>query len=335
MRTTFKYTSLFLILCTWVQPLYASDTATDCFLNTAASVPTTTTIEEVSQYCSQQARKPLVPRRIIKERITENNDFVITPHAQNYILAFTHNSNPNQQPYEDQDVYPDLAHPVQHKSAKLQLSIKVPITHRDILFENDGVYFGFTLKSLWQVYNHALSAPFRETNYRPEVFYQTPISSELLGGTWFARVGFEHESNGQHQLLSRSWNRVFMGIGFQKDNWALYLQPWYRLPEDKKKDDLNPLSPPPPKGDDNPDITDYLGHYELTALIDWDRYIFSSKIRYNFETGYGSAETGFSFPLWGRLKGFVQYYDGYGESLIDYNHRSQRIGLGILLTDLL
>jgi phospholipase A1 len=307
----------------------------DCFLNTAASVPLETTVAEVVERCAKSKKDPLFPTRFLKERLTENNDFVITPHKQNYILAFTHNANPNQQPYDDQALYPSISHPVQHKSAKLQLSLKVPLTHRDIIFDNDGLYFGFTLKSFWQVYNHKLSAPFRETNYQPEVFYQAPISSEFFGGTWFTRFGFEHESNGQHQLLSRSWNKVYLGIGFQKDNWALYAQPWYRIPEKQKVDDSDPLTPPPPKGDDNPDIQDYLGYYELTGIVDLDRYVLTTTVRYNFDTGYGSAETGFSFPLWGRLRGFVQYFEGYGESLIDYNHRSQSIGLGILLTDLL
>ncbi|KZY43839.1 MULTISPECIES: phospholipase A [unclassified Oleiphilus] len=89
------------------------------------------------------------------------------------------------------------------------------------------------------------------------------------------------------------------------------------------------------RGDDNPDIDDYLGHYEITGVMDWGRYKLSSSVRYNFDTGYGSAETGFSFPMWGRLRGFIQFFEGYGESLIDYDHRVQRIGLGILLTDLL
>jgi phospholipase A1/A2 len=307
----------------------------NCFLNTAASLPPETTIAEVSQACAKHSKTSKLPVRLMKERLTENNDFVITPHKQNYILPFTHNDRPNQSPYNNQVVYPGISDPVQHKEAKLQLSLKVPLTHRDILFDNDGLYFGFTLKSFWQVYNHKLSSPFRETNYRPEVFYQAPISSEYLGGTWFTRAGFEHESNGQSQLLSRSWNRIYLGLGFQKDNWALYIQPWYRLPEDAKEDDMDPLTPPPPKGDDNPDIEDYLGNYEVVGMFDWGRYILTSTLKYNFDTGHGSAETGLSFPMWGRLRGFVQYYEGYGESLIDYDHRVQRVGVGILLTDLI
>lgn len=58
---------------------------------------------------------------------------------------------------------------------------------------------------------------------------------------------YEQESNGRSQVLSRSWNRVYAGLGFVKKDWVVYIQPWYRTPEDKKVDDGNPNTPPAPK----------------------------------------------------------------------------------------
>jgi phospholipase A1 len=305
-----------------------------CFLNLAASSNPETTIAQIAEQCLKE-KGNFTPTRLLKEKASEQNNFVITPHHQNYILAATHNDSPNQEPYGAQGSYEGIDSPLQHKEAKLQISFKVPLNEEDIFFPNDGIYLGFTMKSFWQVYNKELSAPFRETNYRPEVFYQAPISSQMLGGAWIGRIGFEHESNGRSQFLSRSWNRAFLGLGFLKERWALYFQPWYRLPEDAKEDDGDPNAPISPKGDDNPDIQDFLGHFEFVGVYNADNYEITNMLRHNFATGKGSIELGLSFPLWGRLKGFVQYFDGYGESLIDYDHRVQRIGFGLLLTDLL
>jgi phospholipase A1 len=58
-------------------------------------------------------------------------------------------------------------------------------------------------------------------------------------------------------------------------------------------------------------------------------------LRRNFDEGHGAHELGVSFPLWGRLRGYFQYFEGYGESLIDYDHKSRRVGVGVLLTDIL
>jgi len=332
MRLRIKITLIFALLYT---PLSYSSEFENCFKNYAVSLPPETTIKDITDRCNSDLANPLTPSRLTKEKASQNNDFVITPHKQNYILPFTHNDKPNQKPWANQQSYPGIDKPVQHSEAKLQISLKVPLNYDDLFLPNDGLYFGFTLKSFWQVYNDDVSAPFRDTNYRPEMFYQAPLPYKKWGGTFITRLGFEHESNGRSQYLSRSWNRVYVGLGFQKDNWLVYAQPWYRLPEDEKENDGDPDTPPPPEGDDNPNIDDFLGHYELHAVYSYENYELSTMARQNFSSGKGAIETNFSFPLWGRLKGMVQFYNGYGESLIDYDHRVQRIGVGILLTDLL
>jgi phospholipase A1 len=306
-----------------------------CFVDYAASLPPETAISEVFKHCAETPESVDAPSRLLAEKATEHNSFVLTPHRQNYILPFTHNANPNQKPWEAQQTYPNIEKPVQHKEAKLQLSLKVPLNADDLIFKNDGLYFGFTLKSFWQVYNSDISAPFRETNYRPEVFYQTLLPFTLFDSNMFTRVGMEHESNGRSQLLSRSWNRAYVGVGLLNEDWALYIQPWYRLPEDEKEDDGDPTTPPVPEGDDNPNIDDFMGYFELSGVYNYGKLEFTGLARNNFSTGNGAVELGMSFPLWGRLQGYIQYFNGYGESMIDYDQRVNRIGLGILLTGIL
>lgn len=321
-----------LIFCSPFANQAIAQTSDTCFMIYSASLPPETTVGEIRAKCADQGSVAL-PDRIQKELTTQYNPFVITPHRMNYILPFTHNFNPNQEPWDVQEYYPGVDNPIEQNEAKLQISLKVPLNYEDMLFEDDNLYFGFTLKSFWQVYNDELSAPFRDSNYRPEIFYQAPIPYPNWGGTFITRVGLEHESNGRAQSLSRSWNRVYIGLGFQKDNWLIYAQPWYRLDEDEKVDDGDPNTPPPPKGDDNPDIEDFYGHFELSGVYAFDHLELSAMVRQNFSTGKGAFETNISFPLWGRLQGMVQYFDGYGESLIDYNARVQRLGVGIMLTN--
>lgn len=264
--------------------------------------------------------------RMAMEQRTEWNPFVITPHLSNYILPYTYVETPNQEPYTQ--VFD--GEKIDNAEAKLQISLKVPLNENDLMVRGDAVYFGFTLKAFWQVYNHNISAPFRETNYRPEIFYLMPITSNLVDADTALAVGFEHESNGRSQQLSRSWNRIYLNYYYARENYLISFRPWYRLPEKQKQESLQP------SGDDNPDIYKYMGYFELMGTWEQNDYEFSLMLRNNLNSpNYGAVQLDGSFPLWGRLRGVVQYFNGYGESLIDYNHRNERIGIGILLTDML
>ena len=109
------------------------------------------------------------------------------------------------------------------------------------------------------------------------------------------------------------------------------LKAWWRIPEDEKDD------PSDSDGDDNPDIEDYLGNFEFTAVYRNYEHEISVMLRNNLDSddNHGAIQLGWTFPLQRRFRGYVQYFNGYGESLIDYNADIERIGIGILLSDLL
>jgi len=190
-----------------------------------------------------------------------------------------------------------------------------------------NLYFAYTQKSLWQAFNKKDSSPFYETDYNPELFYRwTP--DPIKFNHWGADGGFEHESNGQALPGSRSWNRLYIAPFWAKGKTLVYLKLWYRLPEKAK------TSPTDASGDDNPDIQDYLGHFELQV----QRQFFGDQLahvslRENPRTGKGSVMFNYSIPAKGGSFFYGLYvFNGYGDSLIDYNRSVTRVGLSVMLT---
>ncbi|MEZ5357706.1 MAG: phospholipase A [Candidatus Zixiibacteriota bacterium] len=190
------------------------------------------------------------------------------------------------------------------------------------------IYFAYTQISFWQAYDHKNSAPFRETNYNPEFFYRTKKFS-FHGGQIGADIGFEHESNGQKPPISRSWNLLYICPYFANTNVLLYIKFRYRIPEDDKE------FPEEAVGDDNPDITDYLGYNDLHLLLrTYQRHILHLMVRGNLSTGNGGVILTYSVPVPKSHMSFftIRVSHGYGESLVDYNKSLTRIGLGIMFS---
>lgn len=311
-----------------------------CLFSAIKSAEKTATLAEIETQCQQQVARNILKKnnnraielgalanRMIKEKITADNPYVLTPHKMNYMLPVSIVDAINRDAYQELSSSTDELKDVE---AKFQISLKIPLLTGEFLNEGDQIFFGFTLESWWQIYAKELSKPFRETNYQPEFFYFTPINFHPFGGNSALVVGLEHQSNGQSQLLSRGWNRVYINYLYEKRNFALSFRPWYRIPEGEKS------SPSSGQGDDNPDILDYMGHFELGLVYKYSNsFEFSFKGRNNFATHNGFFELGATFPLWGKLKGYAQVSSGYGESLIDYNVNQKRFGIGIALTNLL
>ena len=298
----------------------------------------------VYRYCEskiiakQSGKLGRYAKRVLAERATELNPFVITPHEPSYIMPITYTNNFNYDAYRPLDeevgsIDPEtgeFSSAMEAHEAKYQVSFKVPLRSSSLFVPGDAIYFAMTIQAWWQLYSDEISKPFRETNYKPEIFYIAPLPWQTENGSFGYFVSFEHQSNGQVQGLSRSWNRIHLGLIYDTDTYSIGIKPWYRLPEDEKDYALQP------DGDDNPDIDDYLGNYEILGAYAFNNdHKLSGTFRQNWRTGNGSIELNYTFPLpfSSRLMGFAQFFSGYGESLIDYNHRQEKIGVGIALTD--
>ena len=205
---------------------------------------------------------------------------------------------------------------------KFQLSFKTKFAEN--LFGDNGDLWGaYTQSSRWQVYNGEQSRPFRETNYEPEVMLVFRNNYSVAG--WKGRmagIGINHQSNGRGVPLSRSWNRVVANIGLDRENWAFVIRPWWRVPEGSD--------------DDNPDIEDYIGRGDAMLVYNKGGHEFSLLGRHSLRGGdksHGSLQADWGFPIDRTLRGHLQVFHGYGESLIDYNHRSTYVGLGVSLLE--
>lgn len=306
------------------------DKIQQCLLDKLNQATGTELVSQLRAECEVEVKGPesvkgLVTQRIYQEGKTKFNPYVITPHKKNYIIPVTFTDNINREVY--QGTKKDWSTEIESAEAKYQLSIKVPLSYGDMFTEGDEIFFGMTLQSWWQIYSSGISKPFRETNYQPEFFYLAPLSWKPFGANTGYAIGIEHQSNGRSTEISRSWNRAYVNFLFEKGDFAFSIKPYYRFDEDKKEYEGDP------DGDDNPDIMDYMGYFDAAMVYKYDELEFTMLIRRNFATSKGAAELGFTFPLWGRLRGYAQYYTGYGESLIDYNHKQNRIGIGLALTD--
>lgn len=229
----------------------------------------------------------------------EPRKFTLMAHRPNYFLPITYNSNPNNNPYQD------LGDPsLDNAEAKFQISFKVPVVSR--------LYFAYTQLAFWQVYNRDVSSPFRDTNYEPEFFADFD--------KW--QIGWAHQSNGRTDPFSRSWNRVYAQYTLQKDAFLMMIKPWYRIPEDDDEDN-------------NSDIHRYMGYGELRFAYAWKEQVFAALVRNNLNANdnKGAFELTWSAPLTTSVKLYLQYFNGYGECLLDYNHYNNRIGIGFAISD--
>nr|WP_315082616.1 phospholipase A [uncultured Campylobacter sp.] len=190
-----------------------------------------------------------------------------------------------------------------------EFSFERPITY-DALGFGEKISFAYAQNSWWQITQD--SAPFRESNYRPELYVSAPVpfADEL-------KVGAMHESNGKGGEESRSWNRLYAQSTWSADGFSITPRAWYAFWLDRT----------------NEDIADYMGYGDLRASYTFGKQRLSALWRNNLHfdgSNRGAIELNYSFPIFNSgFYGYLRYFNGYGESLADYKRSVNKIGIGL------
>lgn len=241
-------------------------------------------------------------------------------YKQNYLLPYSHTSSPNYLPTSPNPANQVVtALPIQDKEVKFQISLK----HILADYDNAGsLWLGYTQLAFWQAYNQSYAQPFREIIYEPELIYSLrPNELSIFN------FGAVHQSIGQSNPSERSWNRVYVEPGiqfnFSGEERLIVQVRWWKIIQEAS---LN----------DNPDIGNYLGYREFNL-----RFVQDGGWKLNVLSRIRSTQVDIAAPLavWflqpaegengNNLDIHMQYFNGYGEGLLDYNQSHTTLGIGI------
>ncbi|MFK3988781.1 MULTISPECIES: phospholipase A [unclassified Psychrobacter] len=258
------------------------------------------------------------------DKNSERGTWTVRPYRPTYVLPVFYTFDPNLDPSTpSQETESFSSNDIRNTELKFQLSLKTKVAE-DLFDTSADLWFGYTQESHWQVYNEDNSRPFRATDYQPEIFLTQPVTADLPFGGRLRMLGAGaiHHSNGQDDPLSRSWNRAYLMAGAEWGKLSIVPRLWARVNSESSS------------SEDNPDIEDYMGYGDIKFLYDLpDQQSLSGTFRYNPSTNKGAAQVDYIYPLSENVNGFVQVFQGYGESIIDYNHENTSIGFGIVLND--
>ncbi len=271
-----------------------------------------------------------------------NGNFGLRAYYPNYAVAsYTDRIPKGESKYEEGGTNPDGVAYI-HTEAKYQISLRAD--YMTNWFGFGQMWTGaYTQTSYWQIFID--SAPFRETNYKPELFVTIPFFHKLDSiGMKGVAFGYKHSSNGQPVTdgnrtrpkgpiagsRSRSWNRIYAKAYFQWKNFFTEIDAWYKFGE-------------PLLTNDNPDIVDYYGPGSLEIGYINKKFLTRLTLRPSFTKGHLTSELEMSYPV--PVSDNVFFYfqafsgidtdgnvGGYGQSLIDYDQKVNQVGFGLSIS---
>ena len=205
----------------------------------------------------------------------------------------------------------------ENSNVKFQISIAQKLTKSTLPF-GTYLYLFYTQKAFWNVMENSM--PFHDLNFNPGVGLAKPLFAE---GNYIGKaiLQLEHESNGRDSIQSRSWNRVSLGASIIIDrNVMVHGKYWIPIVD----------------GENNRDITKYLGICQAGVhFVSNNRRIIGSLTfvkRAKWKPCFNTiAEFGYKIFNNDNQYLFVQYYNGYGEGLLDYKKYRSELRIGMVI----
>lgn len=249
----------------------------------------------------------------IDQKLSDGLLYLVETYKPNYILPFYYTFSPYDSIYQGQTPNNEG---IDSAEVKFQISFAVTVIPNLFSTPNLDLRIAYSQLSYWQLYNK--SAFFRESNYEPAIFLRY-----IKNPNWEFETGIFHQSNGRGGPTERTWNRLYAQIGYNTENFLIYVKPWLSV---LKGDTYN---------ENNSNITDYLGNGEVTMSYLWGEQDFSVMFRNHLESGFkrGAVELSYSIPIYGHIRAYAQAFMGYGQSLIEYDHYTNAVGIGVSLND--
>lgn len=199
---------------------------------------------------------------------------------------------------------------------KFQISISQRITKSKLPFDT-YLFLQYTQKAFWNILEKSL--PIRDLNFNPGIGLGHLIvyKNKYIGKGYLM---LEHESNGKDSIFSRSWNRVSLGVSVVlTKNWDAQIKAWVPIIDSRN----------------NKDILKYNGLFQLGTTVYSNNRMFSGAIlltkrksSFSFNT---QVELSYKFNRNENQYIFLQYYNGYGENLLEYNQYKSMIRMGFVI----
>lgn len=204
-----------------------------------------------------------------------------------------------------------------NSDVKFQISISQRLTKSTLPF-NTYLFLMYSQKCFWNVFENSM--PMRDLNFNPGIgLSRLLIVKDRLVGK--ATMLIEHESNGKDGPDSRSWNLITFGANiFVDPNFMIFGKVWIPIID----------------GQNNKDILDYCGIYQTGMSVRSSNGRFGGAViltkRKGWNLNYNTViELNYRLFKKENQYFFMQYYNGYGENLLDYNKFHSRLRIGIVI----